>query len=58
MQTRIDYGYAHFDFDYLWLRDKEIIHKGDEYRGMLIIVDSDGKTVGWYAYEAFDNNVP
>ena len=51
MNTRIDYGYAHFTFDYTWLRDKQIIHKGDYRGGMLLIVDEDGIAVGMYAYE-------
>ena len=51
MKSRIDYGYAHFTFDYTWLRDKQIIHKGDYTGGMLLIVDEDGVAVGMYAYE-------
>ena len=51
MNIRIDYRYAHFNFEYTWLRDKQIIHKGNQFEGMLIILDEDGKTVGWYAYE-------
>ena len=55
MNTRIDYGYAHFTFDYTWLRDKQIIHKGDYTGGMLLIVDEDGIAVGMYAYELISN---
>jgi hypothetical protein len=51
MKTRIDYNYAHFTFDYTWLRDKQIIHKGDYTGGMLLIVNEDGVAVGMYAYE-------
>jgi hypothetical protein len=51
MKSRIDYGYAHFNFNYIWLRDKQIIHKGDELMGMLIILDEDGRAVGMYGYE-------
>lgn len=56
MQSRIDYRYAHFNFDWTWLRDKEIIMKGNHYFGQLIIIDKDGKAVGWYAYELISDN--
>jgi hypothetical protein len=51
MKTRIDYNYAHFDFEWSWIKDKQIIHKGNQYAGMLIILDSKGRAVGMYAYE-------
>jgi hypothetical protein len=51
MKSRIDYEYAHFNFDWTWIKDKEIIVKGNEYYGQLIILDERGKTVGWYGYE-------
>jgi hypothetical protein len=51
MNTNIDYNYVHLNFDYTWLRDKELILKGDEWAGMLIILDNKGRAVGMYAYE-------
>jgi hypothetical protein len=51
MNTRIDYGYAHFNFDWTWIKDKELVMKGDQYAGMLIILDDIGRAVGMYAYE-------
>ena len=51
MTSRIDYGYAHFDFDWTWIRDKQIIHNGNQYMGMVMIIDSEGEIVGWYGYE-------
>ncbi len=51
MTSRIDYNYAHFDFDWTWIKDKEIVMKGNEYAGMLIILDDRGRAVGMYAYE-------
>jgi hypothetical protein len=54
MKSRIDYGNAHFNFDWSWIKDKQIIHKGNEYKGMLIILDEDGVAVGMYGYEAID----
>jgi hypothetical protein len=51
MKTNIDYRYVHLNFDYTWLRDKQIILKGNSRMGMLIIIDADGRTVGMYGYE-------
>jgi hypothetical protein len=51
MKSRIDYGYAHFNFDWTWIKDKELVIKGDQYAGMLIILDDRGRAVGMYAYE-------
>jgi hypothetical protein len=55
MNTRIDYNYAHFNFDWTWIRDKEIVLKGNEYAGMIIILDKKGRAVGMYAYELITN---
>jgi hypothetical protein len=54
MNTRIDYNYAHFNFDWTWIKDKELIMKGDQYAGMLIVLDQKGRAVGMYAYELID----
>jgi hypothetical protein len=51
MKSRIDYNYAHFNFDWTWIKDKELVMKGDQYAGMLIILDDRGRAVGMYAYE-------
>jgi hypothetical protein len=51
MTSRIDYNYAHFNFDWQWIKDKELVMKGDQYAGMLIILDDRGRAVGMYAYE-------
>ena len=55
MKTRIDYNYAHFEFEWSWIKDKELIMKGDEYAGMLIILDQKGRAVGMYGYELITN---
>jgi hypothetical protein len=55
MNTRIDYNYAHFNFDWTWIKDKEIVMKGNEYAGMIIILDRKGRAVGMYAYELITN---
>ena len=51
MKSRIDYNYAHFNYDWTWIKDKELVMKGDQYAGMLIILDDRGRAVGMYAYE-------
>ena len=51
MNSRIYYNYANFEFNYIWLRDKQIVLKGDEYMGMLIILDQKGNALKWYGYE-------
>ncbi len=56
MQTRIDYKYVQLNFEYTWLRDKEIVLKGNQWVGMLVIFDNRGRTVGMYGYEAINNN--
>jgi hypothetical protein len=47
----IDYQYVHLNFNWTWIRDKEIILRGNEYAGMLIILDSEGRQVRMYGYE-------
>ena len=49
--TNIDYRYVQLNFDYNWLKDKQIILTGNKRAGMLIIIDADGRTVGMYGYE-------
>jgi hypothetical protein len=49
--TNIDYQYVYFNFSYTWLRDKQIIHRGDWQGGVLIILDSEGRQVKMYGYE-------
>ena len=47
----IDLHYAYFNFNWTWIRDKQIIHKGNPLGGMLIIADADGKALKIYGYE-------
>jgi len=56
MKTRIHYGYANFNFDWNWIKDKRIILKGDQYLGMLIILDEEGVAVRMYGYELISDN--
>ena len=51
MKINIDYRYVQLNFDYTWLRDKQIILRGNKRAGMLVIIDADGRTVGMYGYE-------
>ena len=47
----IDYQYVYFNFDYTWLRDKQIIHNGTELGGVLIIAELNGDIVKMFGYE-------
>jgi hypothetical protein len=47
----IDYQYVHLNFNWTWIRDKQIILRGDQYAGMLIILDSEGRQVRMYGFE-------
>ena len=49
--TNIDYQYVHLNFNWTWIRDKQIILKGNHLGGMLIIADSEGKTIRVYGYD-------
>lgn len=49
--TNIDYQYVHLNFDWTWIKDKQIYLRGNKRAGMLVIVDADGNTVGMYGYE-------
>jgi hypothetical protein len=54
MNTNIDYQYVHLNFDWSWIKDKQIILRGNEYAGMLIILDSEGRQVRMYGYQAIE----
>ena len=47
----IHYGYVHFTFPWTWIKDKEIMVEGNHVRGLLYILDNDGKLVKVYGYE-------
>ena len=47
----IDYQYVYFEFDWNWIKDKQIVHKGDENGGALFILDEEGNLVKGYGYE-------
>ena len=49
--TNIDYQYVHLSFNWTYIRDKQIMIRGNEQAGMLIIADSEGKTLRMYGYE-------
>jgi len=51
MNTKIDYQYVHLNFDWSWIKDKQIYLRGNKRAGMLVIVDAEGNTVGMYGYE-------
>jgi hypothetical protein len=47
----IDYQYVYFRFDWNWIKDKQIILRGNEDSGILIIADAEGKAVKMYGFE-------
>jgi hypothetical protein len=51
MEENIHYRYAYFHFNWTWIRDKQIIHKGNQYGGTLFILDEDGNMLRGYGYE-------
>jgi hypothetical protein len=51
MNTNIDYQYVHLNFDWTWIKDKQIILRGNEDSGVLIIKDNEGNTIKMYGFE-------
>ena len=51
MNTNIDFQYVHLNFNWTYIRDKQIILKGNHLGGMLIIADSEGRTIKIYGYD-------
>ena len=49
--TNIDFQYVHLNFNWTYIRYKQIILKGNSMGGMLIIADSEGKTIKVYGYD-------
>lgn len=47
----IDYHYAYFNFNWTYIRDKQIILKGNNMGGILIIADEEGRHLKVYGYE-------
>ena len=43
----IDYQYVYFRFNWSWIKDKQIILRGNEDSGILIIADEEGNTIKW-----------
>ena len=44
-------SYIMFNFNWTWIRNKEIIHRGNTLGGILIIADSEGNVIKMYGYE-------
>jgi len=47
----IDYQYAYFNFNWTYIKNKQIILKGNNMGGMLIIADSEGRTLKVFGFE-------
>ncbi len=53
--AKIEVGYVTFTFDWNYIKDKTIIHKGTEQFGMVWVLDLDGRAVKAYGYEMINN---
>lgn len=53
-ESKISYNIIHFDFAWEWIKDKQIIHRGNRDYGMLMIIDKDGIPVKMYGYECIN----
>lgn len=53
--AKLNYNVIPFYFDWNWIRNKQIIHRGTDEYGMLIIVDEDGIPIKMYGYELISN---
>ena len=49
--TNIDYQYVYLNFNWTYIRDKQIILRGNSMGGVLIIADSEGRTIKVYGYD-------
>lgn len=49
--AKIESGYVTFKFDWNWIKDKTIIHRGNQNYGMLFILDDDGRALKMWGYE-------
>lgn len=47
--------YVHFEFPWWWIRNKQIIHRGNSLGGILIIADGQDNVIKMYGYERLDN---
>jgi len=49
-EGKIHYEWIHFNFDWSWVKDKRLNHKGNSEVGILIIEDQWGDPIKVYAY--------
>jgi hypothetical protein len=49
--AKIETEYITFQFHWSWIRDKQMVHKGDKDYGMLWILDGEGQAVKAFGYE-------
>jgi hypothetical protein len=55
-RVKVELGYVTFNFDWNWIKNKQIIHKGNQQYGMLFILDDEGRAVKMYGYELIASN--
>ena len=47
----LHWGYVHFNFPWIWIKDKQMVLQGDKRAGMLMIFDKDDNLIKVYGYE-------
>ena len=55
-RAKIEYNYVTFKFDWNYIKDKTIVHKGTKNYGMIWILDDEGRAVKAYGYELLSDN--
>jgi len=53
--AKLNYNVIPFYFEWSWIKDKTILHKGGDRSGALIIIDEDGIPVKMWGYELIAN---
>lgn len=46
----------YFTFLWSWIKDKQIVHRGDLDSGVIIVYDEEGRMVGMWGYESIESN--
>ena len=55
-KAKIEIGYVTFKFEWSYIKDKTMIHQGNNDYGMLWVLDNEGKAVKAYGYELISKN--
>lgn len=50
----IHYGYVYFNFNWTWIKDKQLIHQGNHISGVLLILDQNDNLIKALGYELME----